>query len=104
MILFTGDSQIWYPEGNTTPEGSELENLLTSLRLYQIINEHTNFELNKNPSCIDLIITDQPNLVHLLILLVIIRFRLFIAKQILIYHHHRLMKENSGTIPEQIRI
>ena len=47
----------------TTPEGREIENLLTSLGLSQIISETTNFEPNKSPSCIDLIITDQPNLV-----------------------------------------
>ena len=29
----------------------------------QIINQPTNFEPNKRPSCIDLIFTDQPNLV-----------------------------------------
>ena len=42
--------------------GMEIENLLTS-RLSQIISEPTNFEPNKNPSCIDLIITDQPNII-----------------------------------------
>ena len=31
--------------------------------LTQLITEPTNFEPNKNPSCIDLIFTDQPNLV-----------------------------------------
>ena len=33
------------------------------LGLTQLINEPTNFEPNKEPSCIDLIFTDQPNLV-----------------------------------------
>ena len=41
----------------------EIENLFTSLGLSQIISEPTNFEPNKNPSCIDLIATDQPNLI-----------------------------------------
>ena len=41
----------------------EIENLFTSLGLSQIIPEPTNFEPNKNPSCIDLIATDQPNLI-----------------------------------------
>ena len=41
----------------------KLKILLTSLDLSQIISEPTNFEPNKNPSCIDLIITDQPNLI-----------------------------------------
>ena len=65
--FFTGDfnahSQFWWPDGDTTPEGMEIENLLTSLGLSQIISEPTNFEPSKNPSCIDLIITDQPNLI-----------------------------------------
>ena len=44
-------------------KGRDIENLLSSLGLSQLISEPTNFEANKNPSCtIDLIITDQPNL------------------------------------------
>ena len=39
------------------------KNFLSSLGLSQLISEPTNFEPNKNPSCIDLIITDQPNIV-----------------------------------------
>ena len=65
--FFIGDfnaySQSWWPDGDTTPEGIEIENLFTSLGLSQIISEPTNFEPNKNPSCIDLIATDQPNLI-----------------------------------------
>ena len=33
------------------------------LGLTQLIKEPTNFEANKNPSCVDLVFTDQPNLV-----------------------------------------
>ena len=36
---------------------------MSSLGLSQVISEATNFEPNKNPSCIDLVITDQPNLI-----------------------------------------
>ena len=60
---FNGHSQIWWPDGDTTIEGMEIENLLCSLGLLQLISEPTNCEPNKNPSCIDLIITTQPNLV-----------------------------------------
>ena len=49
--------------GDTTPEGKEIDDLFTSLGLYQVISEPTNFEPNSKPSCIDLIITDQPNLI-----------------------------------------
>ena len=59
--LFTGDfnghSQLWWPDCETTPEGTEIENLLTSTGLSQLISEPTNFEPPKNPSCIDLIVT-----------------------------------------------
>ena len=65
--FFTGDcnahSQLWWPDGDTNPEGMEIENLFTSLSLSQVISEPTNFEPNKSPSCIDLIATDQPNLI-----------------------------------------
>ena len=53
----------WWPDGDTTPEGTELEELFTSIGLFQLISEPTNFEPHKNPSCIDLIITDQRNLI-----------------------------------------
>ena len=65
--FFTGDfnahSEFWWPDGDTTPEGTELEELFTRLSLSPVISEPTNFEPHKNPSCIDLIITDQPNLI-----------------------------------------
>ena len=67
LPFFTGDinghSQFWWPDGDTTSEGREIENLISSLNLSQLISEPTNFEPNKNPSCIDLVITDRPNLV-----------------------------------------
>ena len=47
-------SEYWWIDGDTTPEGSEIEHLLSSLGLFQVISESTNFEPNKNPSCIDL--------------------------------------------------
>ena len=57
---FNGHSQLWWTDGDTTSEGREIENLINLSRL---ISEPTNFESNKIPSCIDLVITDQPNLV-----------------------------------------
>ena len=60
---FNAHSQFWRPDGDTNPEGMEIENLFTSLGLSQIISEPTNFEPNKKPSCIGLIATDQPNLI-----------------------------------------
>ena len=65
--FFTGNfnayPQYWWPDGDTTPEGTEIEHLLSSLGLSQVICEPTNFEPNNKPSYIDLVITDQPNLV-----------------------------------------
>ena len=49
--------------GDTTHEGIEIDELFTKLGLFQIISEPTNFEPNKNPSCIDLLVTDQPNMI-----------------------------------------
>ena len=66
-MFFTGDfnghSQLWWQGGNSTAEGIKIEELTNNLGLSQLISEPTNFEPNKNPSCIDLIFTDQPNLV-----------------------------------------
>ena len=66
-MFFTGDfnghSQYWWSDGSSTPEGREIDDLTCRLGLSQLISEPTNFEPNKNPSCIDLIFTDQPNIV-----------------------------------------
>ena len=43
--------------------GLELFNLSTLLGYSQLINEPTNFEPSKLPSCIDLLFTSQPNLI-----------------------------------------
>ena len=65
--FFTGDfnahSLNWWTEGDNTNEGIELDKLFTDLNLTQVISEPTNFQEHCRPSCIDLIITDQPNLV-----------------------------------------
>ena len=44
---FNGHSQFWWPDGDTTAEGREIENLLSSLSLSQLISEPRNVEPNK---------------------------------------------------------
>ena len=66
--FFTGDfnahSQTWYPEGDSNLEGTLLVELFDMLNLKQTISEPTHFFRDDcRPSCIDLIITDQPNLI-----------------------------------------
>ena len=68
VVFFTGDfnghSQSWYPDGDTNAEGVLLDNLFCDLNLTQLISEATHFMRDDcKPSCIDLIITDQPNIV-----------------------------------------
>ena len=60
---FNGKSHLWWPDGDGTHEGRELEDMFTSLGLSQVISEQTNFDPGKKLSCIDLIVTDQPNIV-----------------------------------------
>ena len=61
---FNGHSQQWYPEGDTNAEGDLLDNLFADLNLSQMISEPTHFFRDDcKPSCIDLIVTDQPNIV-----------------------------------------
>ena len=66
-MFYTGDfnahCQNWWIDGDSNQEGIALDNLFSSLGLIQTIHEPTNFETNKNPSCIDLIFCDQPNLI-----------------------------------------
>ena len=47
----------------TTSKGSEIEELITKLGLSQLTSEPTNFEPHMNPSCIGLVLTDQPNII-----------------------------------------
>ena len=49
--------------GDENLEGREIEAMLTSLGLSQVIAELTNFDPGKKPSCIDHIINDQPNII-----------------------------------------
>ena len=59
-----GHTQAWYPEWHTNIEGVKLGEMLSSLNLSQIINEPTHFFRDDcAPSCIDIVLTDQPNLV-----------------------------------------
>ena len=53
----------WWLRGTNNLCGTGLYNLSTLLGYSQIINDPTNFEPNKSPTCIDLIFTSQPNLV-----------------------------------------
>ena len=62
-VDFNAHSLSWWPNGDTNAEGLALDNLLTTLDPSQFMSEPTNFEDNKSPSCIDLIIRDQPNVV-----------------------------------------
>ena len=67
-MFFTGDvnghTQAWYPEGNTNAEGTKLDELFSNLNLHQLISEPTHFFRDDCiPSCIDIVLTDQPNLV-----------------------------------------
>ena len=46
-----------------TPTMKVTEELFSSFNLSQLISEPTNFTPHSNPSCIDLVITDHPNIV-----------------------------------------
>ena len=67
VMLFAGDfnahSKSWYADGDTNSEGIQLDTLFSDLGLSQLISEPTHTRENCNPTCIDLILTDQPNLI-----------------------------------------
>ena len=67
-MFFTGDinghTQAWYADGDTNAEGTKLNDMFTNLGLSQLITEPTHFFRDDcDPSCIDIILTDQPYLV-----------------------------------------
>ena len=67
LIIFTGDfnahSLHWWPGGDSNNEGIQLNILFSELGLTQLISEPTHFRDNCQPTCIDLILCDEPNLV-----------------------------------------
>ena len=65
LMILTGDlncrSSQWWPLDVEEPEGIALDELIETNNLHQLIDEPTNIR-EEAMSCIDLIITDQPNL------------------------------------------
>ena len=66
-VIYTGDfnahSITWWSDGDSNTEGTQFNILFSELGLSQLISEPTHFREHCRPSCIDLIICDQPNLV-----------------------------------------
>ena len=64
-IILTGDlncrSKQFWPDDIDSPTGIALDELIESNNLTQLIDQPTNFE-SRGISCVDFIITDQPNL------------------------------------------
>ena len=60
---FNARSNSWWIGDIETSEGSGINALTTSYGFQQLISEPTHI-LNNSSSCIDLIFTDQPNLVN----------------------------------------
>ena len=64
-IILTSDfncrSSHWWAEDTELQEGTALDELTESNNLFQLIDQPTHIRVNSK-SCIDLIITDQPNL------------------------------------------
>ena len=65
MSLFTGDfnahSIQWWPDGDSNNECIQLNILFSELGLTQLICEPTHLRDHCDPTCIDLILCDQPN-------------------------------------------
>ena len=63
-ITISGDfncrSALWWPDDLTNDEGKLFEPVIPSIGLHQLISEPTH-EIGSSSSCIDLILTDQPN-------------------------------------------
>ena len=63
-IILIGDfncwSSQWWADDEDTPQGTALDELMQINNVYQLIDEPTNVR-TQGMSCIDLIVTDQPN-------------------------------------------
>ena len=67
IVMFTGDFNAqcdhWWVEGGSNNQGMQLNVLFSELGLTQLVSEPTHFREHCKPTCIDLILCDQPNLV-----------------------------------------
>ena len=65
LVILTGDfncrTSLWWTDDAESPEGMALDEIIEGNNLYQLIDEPINIR-GTNQSCVDLIITDQPNL------------------------------------------
>ena len=59
---FNARCSVWWTREKTTIEGMQLESNTTVYGFHQLISQPTHL-LPQNSSCIDLIFTDQPNLI-----------------------------------------
>ena len=59
---FNAKSKNQYSQDKISFEGKTIESITSQFGLYQLIDERTHF-LENSSSCIDLILTSQPNLV-----------------------------------------
>ena len=68
MILgdFNARSKSWWPDDITSPEGTDIDSLTTVHGLQQLISEPTHL-LPNSLSCTDLIFTNQPNLILIVV-------------------------------------
>ena len=66
-VIYTDDfnahSINWWSDGDSNTEGTQFNILFSELGLSQLISEPTHFREHCRPSCVDLIICDQNNLV-----------------------------------------
>ena len=60
---FNAHSSEWWIGDDTDYEGRELLHYFSTNQLHQLVNEPTYF-VGDNRSCIDLVLTDQPNLTN----------------------------------------
>ena len=64
-VIITGDfncrSRQWWEGDNENDEGKQFEALMSDLGLHQLVSGPTHM-IGKSKSCIDLILSDQPNL------------------------------------------
>ena len=67
---FNARSSKWWTDDKINQEGLKIENLLSQFSLSQVINEPTNISQNFN-SCIDLLFTNQQNLINLHVILIV---------------------------------
>ena len=103
MGHFNARSSNWCKYDMSNNEGVQIDSVTSAHGLEQLISEPTQI-LSNSSSCIDLIFTNQPNLVFIPLFILIVTIKSFTVRLICKLNIHHLIKGMFGIMLKLIRM